>query len=92
MTEQRRSRRSAEGVFRISPAEITLAKTMTALDPSAATIASRTFLGEKTEYVVACAGETLEVAGYDTSARGLAPGAGVVLHIDEHAAFVLGDE
>ena len=58
----------------------------------AATIVSRTFLGEKTEYVVSCAGETLEVASYDSRARGLAPGANVFMHVDERAAFVLADE
>jgi hypothetical protein len=42
--------------------------------------------------VVACAGETLEVTGYDSNTRGLAPGTSVALHIDEHAAVVLGDE
>jgi hypothetical protein len=69
-----------------------LAPAATASGGIAATIVSRTFLGEKTEYVVSCAGETLEVAGYDSSARGLAPGADVFLHIDEQAAFVLADE
>ena len=76
----------------LRPESIRLASAASESGGVAATIVSRTFLGEKTEYVVACAGETLEVAGYDVGARGLAPGAGVVLDIDERAAFVLGDE
>jgi ABC-type Fe3+/spermidine/putrescine transport system ATPase subunit len=35
-----------------------------------ATVEARTFLGEKTEYVVRCAGEALQVVRHDTSAGG----------------------
>ena len=76
----------------LRPESIRLASAAGESGGVAATIVARTFLGEKTEYVVACGGETLEVTGYDSNTRGLAPGTSVVLHIDEHAAFVLGDE
>ena len=59
----------------------------------AARVVSRTFLGEKTEYVVECAGETLQVAhGNADVARGFQPGEVVALTFDARAATIVADD
>ncbi|MEP6943003.1 MAG: ABC transporter ATP-binding protein [Betaproteobacteria bacterium] len=58
--------------------------------PLQATVESRTFLGEKIEYVVRCAGEALQVVCYDER-RGevIPPGAAVSLRFGADAVTVL---
>jgi iron(III) transport system ATP-binding protein len=55
-----------------------------------AEVVSRTFLGEKTDYVVRCANALLQVASYAGAA--FEPGARVSLQIDERSAIVLADD
>lgn len=55
-----------------------------------ATVAARTFLGEKIEYLLRCAGETLQVVRYDAGPGAiLAEGANVALRFAEGAVTVL---
>jgi iron(III) transport system ATP-binding protein len=55
-----------------------------------ATVAARTFLGEKIEYLVRCAGETLQVVRYDAGPGAILPeGANVALRFAEDAVTVL---
>lgn len=60
------------------------------IDPAApaATVASRTFLGEKVEYVVTCGGESLQVVRYNAGAA-VAEGAAVALVVADDAVTVL---
>jgi ABC-type Fe3+/spermidine/putrescine transport system ATPase subunit len=62
-----------------------------AADLPPATITARTFLGEKTEYLVACAGETLQVALHSAgpNAAALVPGQRVALGLAEGGVAVL---
>ena len=58
--------------------------------PLRATVESRTFLGEKIEYVVRCAGEALQVVCHTTGPGDVIPdGATVSLRIGENALTVL---
>ena len=57
-----------------------------------ADVVSRTFLGEKTDYVVRCAGALLQVACYASGGHVFEPGTRVSLSIDERTAIVLDDE
>jgi len=55
----------------------------------AATVTSRTFLGEKVEYLVECAGETLQIASHSGGARAsLIVGQRVRLQLPEDAALL----
>ena len=59
-------------------------------EPLQATVESHTFLGEKIEYVVRCAGEALQVVRYNAGPGELIPdGATVSLRFGEDAATVL---
>jgi iron(III) transport system ATP-binding protein len=58
-----------------------------------ANVVSRTFLGEKTDYVVRCAGALLQVASYAVGPHAFEPGARVSISVDERTAIVLaGDD
>jgi iron(III) transport system ATP-binding protein len=58
--------------------------------PLRATVVSRTFLGEKIEYVLQCAGETLQAVRYNAGpGESMPEGASVALHIAENAVSVL---
>jgi len=60
--------------------------------PLRATIESRTFLGEKIEYVVRCAGEVLQIVRYNAGPGDIIPeGAAVSLRIGEGALTVLNE-
>jgi iron(III) transport system ATP-binding protein len=59
----------------------------------AATVVSRTFLGEKIEYAVACGGETLQVVRHNAGPGGaLDPGAAVALTVAPAAATILPEQ
>ncbi len=61
-------------------------------DAAAARIVSRTFLGEKIEYVVEFEGETLQVARYNAGPGDLFPiGQRVALRFEDDAAVLLAD-
>ena len=76
----------------LRPETIAIAGANEAPGTIAARVVSRTFLGEKTDYVVGCAGETLQVASYAGTGRSFEPNETVSLRIDEAAALVLGDD
>jgi iron(III) transport system ATP-binding protein len=58
--------------------------------PLRATVESRTFLGEKIEYVVRCAGEALQVVRYNAGpGEVILDGAAISLHFGEDAVTVL---
>jgi len=60
--------------------------------PLHATIESRTFLGEKIEYVVRCAAEVLQIVRYNAGPGDIIPeGAAVSLRIGEGALTVLNE-
>jgi iron(III) transport system ATP-binding protein len=55
-----------------------------------ATVEAQTFLGEKIEYVVRCAGMALQVVRYNTGSGAILPeGAAISLHLVEDAVTVL---
>ena len=57
-----------------------------------ATVASRTFLGEKIEYLLRCADETLQVVRYDAGPGDvMAEGATVAIRFADGAVTVLPD-
>jgi iron(III) transport system ATP-binding protein len=58
--------------------------------PLQATVISRTFLGEKTEYLLQCGGQTLQAVRYNAGPRDVIPdGATVSLRLAEDAMTVL---
>jgi iron(III) transport system ATP-binding protein len=62
-------------------------------DATAAKVETRTFLGEKVEYAVSCAGEILQVARPGGGpGESIPPGASVGLRFSDDAAVVLADE
>jgi iron(III) transport system ATP-binding protein len=76
----------------LRPEVVALARTSG--DPSEvrAVVATRTFLGEKIEYVVECAGETLQVARYNAGAQDLfEEGEAVALRFVDEAVAALKD-
>jgi iron(III) transport system ATP-binding protein len=73
----------------LRPEAVTLARDGGGLP---ARVLSRTFLGEKIDYTLVCAGETLQVARYNAGPRDLfEPGDTVALHVVEQAIAVLPD-
>ena len=61
--------------------------------PLRATIATCTFLGEKTEFALQCEGVALQSVRYNASVTGaFSEGAGVSLRIDEDAITVLAED
>ena len=86
-----------EGVTRGDPVElmlrpesIELVRDGGARTPLEATVVSRTFLGEKTEYLLQCGGQTLQAVRYNAGPRDVIPdGATVWLRLAEDAVTVL---
>jgi ABC-type Fe3+/spermidine/putrescine transport system ATPase subunit len=75
--------------FMVRPEALAIARDGEA-GPLRATVVSRTFLGEKIEYVVRCAGETLQSVCYNAGPGEVIPeGAEVCLRIAEDAVNVL---
>ena len=76
----------------LRPEAIALSKVGGAAQAIVAKVASRTFLGEKIEYVVECAGETLQVARYNAGPGDLFPvGGNVALEFADDVAVLLAD-
>lgn len=74
----------------VRPEAISLAPSDRSDGALQATVATRTFLGEKIEYLLRCAGETLQVVRYDAGPGAiLAEGANVAVHFAEGAVTVL---
>ncbi len=77
----------------LRPEVIALARPSGSPSEVAASVVSRTFLGEKIEYVLSCAGETLQVARYNAGAQDLFhEGEAVTLRFVDEAVIVLADE
>jgi len=77
----------------LRPEAISLAKAVGRADEVAGTVVSRTFLGEKIEYVVECAGVHLQVVRYDAGPGDLLPvQAKVALHFAEDVAILVWDD
>ena len=89
----RRPRGSARGDavrLVVRPEAIAIAAAAPATGPLQATVTSRTFLGEKIEYLLRCADETLQVVRYDASpGEIIAEGANVTVRFADGAVTVL---
>jgi len=74
----------------VRPESIAIAPAASASGALTATVTSRTFLGEKIEYLLRCANETLQVVRYDAGPGDtMAEGARVAVRFAEDAATVL---
>ena len=74
----------------VRPEAIAIAAAVPATGPLSATVTSRTFLGEKIEYLLRCADETLQVVRYDAGpGEIIAEGATVTVRFAEGAVTVL---
>ncbi len=77
----------------LRPEVIALAHPAGSTSEVVANVVSRTFLGEKIEYALSCAGETLQVARYNAGPQDLFhEGEAVALHFVDEAVIVLRDE
>jgi iron(III) transport system ATP-binding protein len=80
---------AAVGVL-LRPEAVALARDAAAIDDCRATVRARTFLGERVDYLVSCAGETLQVARYNAGTGDwMNEGDVVGLRIHEDAITVL---
>jgi iron(III) transport system ATP-binding protein len=74
----------------LRPEAIELVRGERETPPLQATVLSRTFLGEKTEYLLQCGGQTLQAVRYNAGPRDVIPdGATVSLRLAEDAVTVL---
>ena len=74
----------------VRPESIAIAAVSPGAGPPTATVTSRTFLGEKIEYLLRCEDETLQVVRYDAGPGDImAEGAAVTLRFADRAVTVL---